>query len=56
MASGQFLDVASFRIKKETSKQKKVVFGERPANISAQVLKSKSTPADKEEDDFGKSF
>ena len=56
MATGQFLDVASFRIKKETTRQKKVVFGERPTNISAQSLKAKSQTVKEEEDDFGKSF
>ena len=54
MATGQFIDVESFRIKKETNRQKKIVFGERPTNISAQSLKAKSQPVDKEEDDFGK--
>jgi hypothetical protein len=42
MSIGTFADRASRNHIKQTTKQKKVVFGERPASISAQSLKSSS--------------
>jgi hypothetical protein len=39
MSIGTFADRASRNHIKQTTKQKKVVFGERPATISAQSLK-----------------
>ena len=49
MSIGTFADVATRNHIKQTNKQKKIVFGERPTTISAQSLKATSRAADKDE-------
>ena len=49
MAMGSFADVATRKIIKETNRQKKIVFGERPTTISAQTLKASTRSTDKDD-------
>ena len=49
MSIGTFADVATRNHIKQTNKQKKIVFGERPTTISAQSLKATSRSADKDD-------
>ena len=53
---GSFADVATKKIIKETNRQKKIVFGERPTTISAQCLKASTRTLDKDETDPSKSL
>ena len=53
---GSFADVATKKIIKETNRQKKIVFGERPTTISAQSLKASTRALDKDETDPNKSL